>query len=398
MEYIQKEAEEKSWIDMLRATAIFLIIYGSFVPIRTQYFSYVFPIAVSAIFATSGYLLVHKLHSSVSSFFKHLMGRLVLPWLIIGLAPAFFWASPEGTTSIWQRLIILLTDDTYWLIPTLIFGKSIFFLVHKGIVRHRKGLKKDKNATSKDNTLTTHRLVGFASIILSLIGLALCRMDLLYFTIISKALASQIFFLMGYQFYRHQHDIILKFMKSNAITGFYVLYIVLCYIGTQLFPGSRIDWFEGNIYQIIPASVGLLATLRLFYKIKGNHNIAKVISRNIIFISLWCTPLTFLYFHITDNDINQSSFYIVSALFLTLGTIIVSVLLALFIKYISNGVSSIIHGIQLQYDTYLISHHRHYHHHYHSSEHHHHHYGNDEGNNNHHHHHHHHHTTNDSQQ
>lgn len=77
-------ATRKGWLDACRALAILFVIYGHQQKDGLFYFLFTSPVKVTMFFAISGYLFNPR-GGDARAFFKNLLIRMVLPWLILAI-------------------------------------------------------------------------------------------------------------------------------------------------------------------------------------------------------------------------------------------------------------------------------------------------------------------------
>lgn len=224
-------AKRKDYIDALRGLAMLIVVYGHCLLEKSRvdyaaYFVFTSPWNVALFFTISGYLFKIKGRSFLS-FFKYIIMRLVVPWLVLGLFPYY--------NSI-ERLPLLLSGETLWFMPALIIGEMIWYIINK---------------VCKEKVQWTV-LCGLCC---TVIGLVMYRLGLLNYAMVNRAFAIQWLFVIGCLI-RNYEDIIVE--KAKVFISFcFVLYIGLGVAFLLMYPNEFYD-VHLNRYYCLPITWSLI--------------------------------------------------------------------------------------------------------------------------------------------
>ena len=228
--------ERKFWLDALRGVAMILVIYGHCVPGWTNFFVFTSPVRMPLFFAISGYLFNPR-GGCLLGFFRSILLKLVIPWLVLGLFP---YTHPI------DRLLNLLSGKVLWFMPCLIIAEILWFFVHK----------------YSKSTLQVFCL----GILLSATGFALAYFNALNYARINTAFIAQGFFVIGCLIRLNENR--LERRWRLWVSAAVIIYLLLCFITLFLFPGLSIDVHLNRYYNlpicIILIAIGLTTLFTLF--------------------------------------------------------------------------------------------------------------------------------------
>ena len=274
------------WIDVLRALAILLVVYGHRITYLKNdvdgfwfyeaYSVFLNPIKMPLFFALSGYLFRIRQGGDIA-FFKKTFTSLVIPWLVLGLVPLIISVPFNGLTHAFESIVELFTGVLLWFMPCFIIAQIIFYYVIK--------------LTKNHLPLTIIILV-----VISAIGYMLRQRDIMIlFTdnvgknglfnifMINIAMMVQFYFLIGY-LYKKYEDRLRPYRLWFGIT------LLVCYIiiGWITYPGGSTDVHNGAFY-CLPVAVsmtvlGLLALFLLSSCIKKYPNFLLLVGKNSLVI------------------------------------------------------------------------------------------------------------------
>ena len=122
----------KTWVDMLRGLAIILVIFGHCLSsaLETGYFVFTSPVKMPLFFLIAGYCFNAR-GGDVLAFSKHIFTRLVVPWLVLGIAPLIVASPLKGVDWLWNGILDVLTGKALWFMPCFIISQVILFLTLK---------------------------------------------------------------------------------------------------------------------------------------------------------------------------------------------------------------------------------------------------------------------------
>lgn len=211
--------ERKLWVDSLRAIAMILVVYGHCVQGWTAFFVCTSPIKMPLFFIISGYLFNPK-NGDAKVFFKNLLFKLVIPWIVLGML---------HPTNPLTRFGELISGKTLWFMPCLIIGEIVWFFIIK-ISRVK------------------WQIVLYG-LILSCVGYNLTQLHILDYAMINRALTVQVFFIGGLLIKNYERVLLSK-CKVILLLGI-ILYFALICTQMQLFPGMFIDVHNGRYFNLL---------------------------------------------------------------------------------------------------------------------------------------------------
>ena len=223
MSWTLVNTSRKGWVDALRALAILLVIYGHCAQDYLKFFVFTSPVKMPLFFAITGYLFGVK---DWRTFVSQLMKKVVIPWLILGLLPSLFMIPFKGFVNVIDTFLGLLSGRELWFFPCFIIGQVLFYLICRCC---RKPL-----------------WIAIASFACFVLGIVLCRRDILNYAMFNRGLTVLPFFFVGYLFRRYER----QFVRISWIYvgSAFVLYLGLCWLSMVLFQGKVIDVHLGIYY------------------------------------------------------------------------------------------------------------------------------------------------------
>lgn len=261
------EVKRLTWIDCLRALAIFGVVYGHCSQDNHFFFLFTSPVKMPLFFAITGFLLKDDI--GVSSFFKGILQKLIIPWFFLGLFPIIFQVPTRGFAFFLSYFVKMIEGEVIWFMPCFIYGQIIHFLIRKYL-----------NKTS---------YIVAVTMLCVLVGFFWTHRETEIFTTLNRAMIVQAFFFIGFIFKRYSH-IFFNLKKVYFGVGV-MLYFLLGVLSERFFPGESID-VHLNHYCCIPFSFLFifLGVFLLFYiapKINFHFDWIKKIGQNTLVIYIW---------------------------------------------------------------------------------------------------------------
>jgi len=264
----QAKVQRKPWVDVLRALAIFLVMYGHLADPGTGYYVFTSPIKIPLFFAISGYVFNAR-NGDTSAFFKKLLLSLVIPWLALGLCQVVL-VLPKGFTKAGQYVLEVAVGKQFWYMPCCILAEIILFF---GL----KFLKKQ------------WQIVAFC-LTLTVVGIVLPNISALDLFKFRTALVAQSFLLIGYSFRRNE-EYVNKIKTGWLLIGI-AAYILLGTFSLWCFPGQSLDVNTGSYYNLPLCAVMIaLGCFLLFAMFRRIPRFPKMLQM------LGCNTLVFYLFH-----------------------------------------------------------------------------------------------------
>lgn len=219
--------KRKDWVDALRALAMILVIYGHRVPGWSEYFVFTSPIKIPLFFAITGYVF-NRADGDVVTFLKKLLRTIVIPWLALTIVP-YLAATPIKDFSFLRNHVkSILLGNEYWYMPCCIVAEIIWFFVLKTI---RKTWQ-----------------VIVSVVVLYIVGIVFHNHQILSAFMINRAMAVQLFFLIGWLFRKYEVTIIERLGKAWALGVGGGIYIALGILSLVLYPGQVMDVHLNEYY------------------------------------------------------------------------------------------------------------------------------------------------------
>ena len=253
----------KSYIDGLRGLAMLVVVFGHSLLRNPDvdssiYFVFSSPLNVALFFTISGYLFSLKDGNQIK-FLKHIFLRLVVPWLVLGLFPY---------VNIIHSLPRLISGETLWFMPAIIFAEIFFFYINK-IAK------------------TEIQVIAYG-LFVSILGLVLYRMGWLNYAMINRAMTIQWLFVFGF-ILRNKEDQILEWVRMRMFI-LLTLFVLLGVIFILIYPGEFYD-LHYNRYYFIPLTwtiiiLGILIVFSLYGTWTSVPNWLVLIGQNTLIIYL----------------------------------------------------------------------------------------------------------------
>lgn len=265
---LQAKTQRKTWVDVLRALAIILVMYGHLADPGAVYYVFTSPVKIPLFFAISGYVFNAR-DGKVALFFQKILLSLVIPWLVLSLCQVVL-VLPKGFAKVGQYVLEVLVGKQFWYMPCCILAEIILFF----------GMKFFKKQW---------QIVVFC-LSLTAVGLALPNSSVLNLFKFRTALVAQSFLLIGYSFQRNEAYI--DKLKSIWLFVGVVVYLLLGVASLWLFPGESLDVNTGSYYNLplcaVLIALGCFLLFALFRKIAHFPQFLQ---------QLGCNTLVFYLFH-----------------------------------------------------------------------------------------------------
>ena len=186
-----------------------LVVFGHLDSGWTEFYVFTGPYKIPLLFVISAYLFKPRGGSQVD-FFKSILKKLVIPWMVLGMFP---YTNPVG------RFCDLLSGKVLWFMPCLIIAEIIWFYIHKFS-------KNDISVVSG----------GFA---VSFCGFLISYIYPIRYAMFDTSLIVQAFFVMGFLIRKYEEVIAIRWKFKTFIYLF--VYLFLCGIVLLYFPGENLD-------------------------------------------------------------------------------------------------------------------------------------------------------------
>ena len=122
--------KRKEWVDLIRALAMFFVIFGHIIGWVPAYFVYTSPIKIPLFFVITGYVFNYERKSTVD-FLKNLFFKLIIPWLVLSIPFTFLKLSTGNLSDVLKEIKYILTGVTIWYMPCCIVAEIIWFFINK---------------------------------------------------------------------------------------------------------------------------------------------------------------------------------------------------------------------------------------------------------------------------
>lgn len=229
--------QRKEWVDVLRALAMIMVIYGHLLSGygHSEYYIITSPIKIPLFFVISGYVFNIN-RSNPREFFTNLTKKLIVPLLLFSiiLMPIKLCAAYYNLVNHSMKEVVFsfITGNELWYLPCCIIAEIIFYFVIK--------------LAKKEMYLV------FLCLGISTVGFILSSYGILSTANCNTALIAQLFLLIGFYFRRHE-----EWFEKNwlpiCVTGS-LFYILLCIASFTIFPGKILD-VHLNAYYCIPINI-----------------------------------------------------------------------------------------------------------------------------------------------
>ena len=314
----QRESKErKKWVDILRAIAMILVIYGHRSSGWTEYYVFTSPIKIPLFFAITGYVF-NDAKGDFGAFIKKLWRTVIVPWLVISILPYLIFTPLKGISFLAENLISVLTGKNYWYMPCCIAAEIIWFCILKYVRSMWK--------------------IGLIVAILFAVGLALYTNSMLSVFMINRSLTAQFFLYTGKIYRVYEPELKDKINNVPVLVSGTVLYVFLGILTLVLYPGQCLDVHMCRYYNICICGVMIwvgIYVLAVFVsnRIKRYPNWLVLIGQHTLVIYLLHNYLVkafykgFSIFHIPANRLTN--------VFLTLIVCLTGVLISQAINYLA---------------------------------------------------------------
>ncbi len=323
---MSKANKRQDWIDVLRALAMAFVVYTHQVPDWTEFAVFASPITIPLFFALTGYVSNYS-HTGMV-FFKNMLRRIVIPWLIITIVPEFIsyiingWDVETIASHTLQYSWEVLSGQETWYFPCYIIATTIFFCLNK---------------IYKNNQW----ILIIISLMLFPIGLGLVYLGFSNIFMISTALCVQPYICLGKIFktyiennaYVSRHKNIVMLVGVAVYLGSGILSIVL-------YPGQCLDVHLNKYYNFLLCGIMIIVGIyTLFFLSKSLKKHLKpfvIVGRNTFVIYLIERRVGILGTSILKSfniEINKLSAVLILVFVLTLGTLI-SICLKRFLPFL----------------------------------------------------------------
>ena len=314
---MQQNQKRKEWVDALRALAIVLVVYGHRVPEWNGYFVFSSPIKIPLFFAITGYVMKGGDSIDIKVFFQKLFRTLVIPWLVLSIVPYLISIPIKGISYFEEHFLNILSGKEYWYMPCCIFAEIIWFFILKSIKK-------------------TWQIVIIAYLFFAL-GVFLSRYDNLSILMINRALAVQIYLLIGWVYRKYESKILNYNKKIYLISLGICVYLGLGILSRAMYPGEKINIHHTEYYNhVLCQSMIWIGVIILF--VGAGHYVPKfpkiwtMIGQNTLVIYLyhyWIVKIAIKIFNRVNMPINR-----VTNIFLTAFVCITCLLISISINRI----------------------------------------------------------------
>lgn len=228
--------KRKPWLDACRALAVLFVIYGHQQKDGLFYFMFTSPVKVTMFFVISGYLFNPR-DGKPAPFFKNLLLKLVLPWLILAIPQNLARELVKGADANYPRMLWdILSGKEFWYMPCCILAEALFFFVLKF-------------ARSKRQLCLYCALLGG-------LGFVLAHFSLCGFAGLNTALICQIYLLFG-RMYRICEDRVAALLKGRTalkLSAAALIYTAMVLADRLLFSSAAMN-IHANRYGLLPLSL-----------------------------------------------------------------------------------------------------------------------------------------------
>lgn len=229
-------SQRKFWLDACRGLAILFVIYGHQQKSAPFYFMFTSPVKVTMFFVISGYLFNYR-SGNIRAFFKNLLLKIVLPWLILAIPQNLAREVVKGASANYPGMLYrILSGEDFWYMPCCILAESIFFFVLK--------------------YARTPKYICITSAVLGAAGFIAAKLNILGFAGLNTALICQIFLLFGqmYRWYENRVQTHLQNKTGVKLAGITAVYIIMVMANRFLFSKSNMN-VHSNQYGLIPLAL-----------------------------------------------------------------------------------------------------------------------------------------------
>lgn len=257
----QQVKKRKEWVDALRAIAMLFVVYGHRVGNWTEYFVFTSSVKISMFFAISGYVFNYS-NTNTKTFFSKLLRGLIIPWLVLGIAPIIALTPFNGTEYFVERLIAFITGKSVWYMPCCIVAEIFWYCANKYIKRID--------------------LIILYSVGMFVIGQILFSNDVFNIFMINRAFSAQLFLCMGLLISRYEKSLLQA--KVTVIIILSLMYIGFGVLTLIQYPGKSMDIHMNQYYSyaicLIMTAVGLVLMFSVFKMIGSFPKAVLFLGRN----------------------------------------------------------------------------------------------------------------------
>lgn len=221
------EKKRKDWVDALRALAMILVIYGHRVPNWSEYFVFTSPIKIPLFFAITGYVF-NRADGDVITFLKKLLRTIVIPWLVLAIVPYLVATPIKGFSFLLSHVKAIILGNEYWYMPCCIAAEIIWFFILKSFKKSWQ--------------------VAVSAVVLFVAGIILYNHQILSAFMVNRALAVQLFLLIGWLFRKYEGSIVERIGKAWILGVGGAIYIALGILSLVLYPGQVMDVHLNEYY------------------------------------------------------------------------------------------------------------------------------------------------------
>ena len=253
--------ERKTWIDTLRAMAIFFVVLVHLSHGCSNHYAYnvfIGPIMLPLFFSVTGYLFNIR-DGNQKKFYIGLFKRFIIPWFVLSLiwARAFLIPLRGFSPYFTNHFRRFITGDVLWYLPCCIWAQIIQFYIQK---------------ISKKVWL-----VVVVDLAVSSLGLVFAYFKIADFLNFNTAMIAQLYLMIGYLFKRFE-SFFVNLKWRYLIIGA-ILYIGLGILSVIKLPGQCID-VHLNMYPVLPLCLTMivLGVVILFTVMRKTDNAPRVIS------------------------------------------------------------------------------------------------------------------------
>ena len=224
----------EDWIDVLRAAALLLVIFGHQKSVGYGYFLLTSPVKIPLFFAISGFVF-NESRRDIRAFAARLLRHLVVPWLSLGLLGTLAESALTGMRNLPESLYNLLIGESAWYLPCCIVAECLWFLILR--------------------TMKRESGVICAAADMCALGLLAARMGWLNLWMANRAMIAQVYLLIGYLCRRHRSR--LEGFGWRVPVACAALYIGLTALSCALYPGKSLDVHQ-NHYDNVPLCMAII--------------------------------------------------------------------------------------------------------------------------------------------
>ncbi len=237
--FFMAEKVRKEWIDGLRGLAMIVVVYGHCLlsdsyKTWSAYFVFFSPFNVALFFTISGYLFKHKEGKS-APFFKYIINRLFIPWMILGLFPYY---------DIMTRFPRVISGAYFWFLSAFIVAEIVWFYIHK-------------------YSNSSKQVIAYG-LIVSALGMVLFQVGWLNYGMVNRGLTLQYLFVLGYVIRQYESQLFSKI--RSLFIPLSLLFICLGFVFMYLYPQEFYD-LKWNRYYFLPLTLSIivLGIVLIFY-------------------------------------------------------------------------------------------------------------------------------------